>query len=160
LLVSSQAQGPFLAASVLFLARTGSPPAEQKLAAQPGPVAAHAPLQLPAGGPPALPPSGQPRQATTSAEDSTAWVLALVIFGGVLGTVGWVVYAMRKGTASGVRIRIIATPPGEAPEEVRRAWVGVELPLARGAAEPRHWNVVGAVSNRAPTATVGYLVEG
>ena len=26
-------------------------------------------------------------------------------------------------------IRIIATPPGEAPEEIRRAWVGVRIPL-------------------------------
>lgn len=29
-------------------------------------------------------------------------------------------------------VRVIATPPGEAPEEVRRAWLGLELPLAAG----------------------------
>ena len=29
-------------------------------------------------------------------------------------------------------IRIIAVPPGEAPEEIRRAWVGLVLPLAFG----------------------------
>lgn len=33
-------------------------------------------------------------------------------------------------------IRIIATPPGDAPEEVRRRWVGLELPLAGGAKGP------------------------
>jgi hypothetical protein len=26
-------------------------------------------------------------------------------------------------------IRIISTPPGEAPEDIRRAWVGVRIPL-------------------------------
>jgi len=26
-------------------------------------------------------------------------------------------------------IRIVAVPPGEAPEEVRKAWVGVRIPL-------------------------------
>jgi hypothetical protein len=31
-----------------------------------------------------------------------------------------------------VFIRIVATPPGEAPEEVRREWIGLELPLAGG----------------------------
>jgi hypothetical protein len=30
-------------------------------------------------------------------------------------------------------IRIVTTPPGDAPEEVRQAWVGLELPLASGA---------------------------
>jgi hypothetical protein len=30
------------------------------------------------------------------------------------------------------RIRIVACPPGEAPESVRRAWIGLELPLPPG----------------------------
>jgi hypothetical protein len=34
-------------------------------------------------------------------------------------------------------IRVIATPPGEAPEEVRRAWIGLTLPLAVGETGPR-----------------------
>jgi hypothetical protein len=50
-----------------------------------------------------------------------------------------------------MNIRIIATPPGEAPIEVRRAWVGLILPLVPGYSEPvetltcgvltgpRHW---------------------
>jgi hypothetical protein len=36
-----------------------------------------------------------------------------------------------------VFIRIIAMPPGEAPEEVRRAWIGLDLPLAAGETGPR-----------------------
>jgi hypothetical protein len=31
-----------------------------------------------------------------------------------------------------VFVRVVATPPGEAPEEVRREWVGLDLPLAGG----------------------------
>lgn len=34
-------------------------------------------------------------------------------------------------------VRIIATPPGEAPEEVRQEWVGLVLPLAAGEIGPR-----------------------
>jgi hypothetical protein len=45
-----------------------------------------------------------------------------------------------------VFIRIIATPPGEAPEEVRRAWVGLELPLAAGEAGPRTAPVGGVLT--------------
>ena|SRR6266571_253243 len=29
-------------------------------------------------------------------------------------------------------VRVVACPPGEAPEAVRRAWIGLELPLASG----------------------------
>ena len=41
-------------------------------------------------------------------------------------------------------IEIIATPPGEAPEEIRRSWIGVVIPLPRGYQEER--------------ATIGYGV--
>ena len=47
-------------------------------------------------------------------------------------------------------VRIIATPPGEAPEEVRRAWVGLELPLAAGETGP-HTTPVGGVLTGAHT---------
>ena len=30
------------------------------------------------------------------------------------------------------KIRIVACPPGEAPQSVRRAWIGLELPVAPG----------------------------
>jgi hypothetical protein len=45
-----------------------------------------------------------------------------------------------------VFVRIIATPPGEAPEEVRRAWVGLELPLAAGETGPRELPVGGVLT--------------
>jgi hypothetical protein len=34
-------------------------------------------------------------------------------------------------------VRIIATPPGEAPEAVRRAWIGLDLPLVAAEIGPR-----------------------
>lgn len=37
-----------------------------------------------------------------------------------------------------MEIRIINTPPGEAPEHVRKAWVGLILPLAVSGARTRH----------------------
>lgn len=45
-----------------------------------------------------------------------------------------------------MKIRIIGVPPGEAPEEVRKAWVGLELPLAAGAQGRRKAATFGVVS--------------
>jgi hypothetical protein len=43
-------------------------------------------------------------------------------------------------------IRIVAVPSGEAPEEVRRAWVGLVLPLAFGEFGPRSIPVYGVLT--------------
>jgi hypothetical protein len=43
-------------------------------------------------------------------------------------------------------IRIIATPSGEASEEVRRAWIGLELPLAAGETGPRTVSIGGVLT--------------
>ncbi len=45
-----------------------------------------------------------------------------------------------------MRVRIIALPPGEAPEEIRRAWVGLVLPLAFGEFGLRSIAVSGVLS--------------
>jgi hypothetical protein len=67
---------------------------------------------------------------------------------------------IRAAAAAGGRIRIIGIPPGEAPEEVRRAWVGLELPLVRAEGQPRPQWGLGVLSwRRAPTLT-GYAVDG
>jgi hypothetical protein len=52
-------------------------------------------------------------------------------------------------------VRIVATPPGEAPEEVRQAWVGLELPLASGERGPRTLPVSGVLSG--PRSFLGKL---
>lgn len=54
-----------------------------------------------------------------------------------------------------VFIRIIATPPGEAPDEVRRAWLGLELPLADGEIGPRNVPTGGVITG--PRTFLGKL---
>jgi hypothetical protein len=44
------------------------------------------------------------------------------------------------------RIRIIAIPPGEAPQWVREQWVGLELPLAQRSRRARPRRVFGVLS--------------
>ncbi len=54
-------------------------------------------------------------------------------------------------------IRIIAIPPGEAPEDVRRAWVGLVLPVARVSRGPHLIRSFGVLTGRAQL-TCGYAV--
>jgi hypothetical protein len=56
-----------------------------------------------------------------------------------------------------MKIRIIDVPPGEAPEEVRKAWVGLELPLAAGAQGRRKAATFGVVSG--PTSLWASMVR-
>jgi hypothetical protein len=43
-------------------------------------------------------------------------------------------------------IRIIATPPGEAPTHIREAWIGMTLPLAEiPHPQPSYWRTVGVL---------------
>ena len=52
------------------------------------------------------------------------------------------------------KIRIISTPPGEAPEEIRKAWVGLVLPLARFRPRRKTW---GAGVLTGPKTQLGFL---
>ena len=49
-----------------------------------------------------------------------------------------------------MRIRVVRIPAGEAPENIRREWVGVELRLSQGEKGPRQLGSVGVVSNVGP----------
>jgi hypothetical protein len=53
-------------------------------------------------------------------------------------------------------IHIVSTPPGEAPEQVRRAWIGLELPLAGPLAGTRSVHSSGVVSG--PRGFLGVLL--
>lgn len=53
-------------------------------------------------------------------------------------------------------IRIIATPPGEAPAEVRREWVGMALPLVAGEKGPRTLHGYGILTG--PRTFLGALM--
>ena len=55
-----------------------------------------------------------------------------------------------------MQIRITDVPPGEAPDEVRRAWVGLTLPLAPGETGPRTPRTVGVLTG--PKAALVQLV--
>ncbi len=61
----------------------------------------------------------------------------------------WVPSGSAGGASKGVaRIRIISVPPGEAPVEVREAWVGLTLPVAvPGQHAPQKFTVVGVRSD-------------
>jgi hypothetical protein len=82
-----------------------------------------------------------------------------------VGLVGFfVVVAVRaslgqSGTQAGamVRVRIRATPPGEAPEAIRQAWVGLELPARAEQGDPGAFDVL---SNRSVYCRDCYAVNG
>ncbi len=43
-------------------------------------------------------------------------------------------------------VRIVSTPPGEAPLEIRRAWEGVRIPLPMFSTKPREWRSAGVLT--------------
>ena len=54
-------------------------------------------------------------------------------------------------------IRIVGIPPGEAPEEIRRAWIGLILPLMHGGYGLRNsWASFGVLTG--PKSCLGLLV--
>jgi hypothetical protein len=58
-------------------------------------------------------------------------------------------------------IRITDIPPGEAPESVRKGWVGLVLPLARGETGPRRLLTSGVLTGpRSRFARLWHLVTG
>ncbi len=58
-------------------------------------------------------------------------------------------------------IRIIAVPPGEAPEDVRRAWVGVRIPMPLLHRNPREWRSSGVLTGpKNLVARVSALLSG
>jgi hypothetical protein len=57
-------------------------------------------------------------------------------------------------------LRIYRTPPGEAPEAIRDAWVGVELPLRSWELRPKPHPTEGVLSRQIQGASLGYAVAG
>jgi hypothetical protein len=79
-----------------------------------------------------------------------------VVVVGVVGVFGY--RAWRNRVVA--HIRITQIPPGEAPESIRRAWVGVALPLRRAESQPQRLETLGAVSNEGVEIATGYVVDG
>jgi hypothetical protein len=94
------------------------------------------------------------RQAGQSDDQTWLWILGV---GAVILVVIVIVVWNRNRTK---RIRIVSTPPGEAPEAVRGAWVGLELPLAAGETGPRPLQQIEVVSLQTTGLGMGYLVDG
>lgn len=58
-------------------------------------------------------------------------------------------------------IRITAIPPGEAPQNVREAWVGLRLPLPLWRARPKPWRSAGVLTGpKTIFARVSALLSG
>ena len=70
---------------------------------------------------------------------------------------GLIGFAARQTRVVG-HLRIVATPPGEAPEEIRAAWVGLALPLRKNYSKPVALPTVGVLSQKQTEPAVGYAV--
>jgi hypothetical protein len=92
---------------------------------------------------------------------SVDWPTLLAFGGGItvlIGAIALVVH-WRRNRSAGV-IRVVSIPPGEAPEEIRREWVGLELPLVHGAAQPQPLAVQGVLTHTPGSVMTGYAVDG
>jgi hypothetical protein len=88
-------------------------------------------------------------------------VVVIGVVVGIVGAISGLVFGVRAWRNQTVAyLRILRTPSGEAPEAIRRAWVGIELPLRRGEPEPKYLQSVGVLSQQGPEVTSGYAVDG
>lgn len=140
----------------------------------------HSPIHPPIHIPPSTDPSQQNQQhGNPDASDSLGFVilgsigfglltlLAVVLNGkrncsstknGCLGSNYGAALSERGKSTHGL-IRIVTTPPGEAPQSIREAWIGLELPLVRSREQGKKLSVMGVLS-WARSFMTGYAVEG
>jgi hypothetical protein len=112
---------------------------------------------------PVVPYAGHEHSPTPSnaADDQTNSQSAIFVILAGLGTAFVVVLTGRAWAKCTVaHLRILQTPPGDAPEKVRRAWIGVELPLNRWQNTPRLKETVGVLSDRVEGYAMGFTVAG
>jgi hypothetical protein len=117
------------------------------------------PRIVPAPHPPVHPfiPHGSGQGDNRGEFDSTVpWIAGGFLLTGVAVLLG--VYVWRNRTVA--HLRIVRLPPGEAPEEIRRAWIGTELPLKRRQLKPQVVRTVGVQTNSAGQPEAGYAVDG
>ncbi|MCI0680791.1 MAG: hypothetical protein L0Y71_01695 [Gemmataceae bacterium] len=119
---------------------------------RPPPVPVHIPVHIPTGARPAAQGGGN--------HDALWWALgggagALAVGGGA-----YAVYRLRRRAAPRAIVRIVAMPPGEAPETVRQAWIGLELPLIEDQTQTEYVVAQQVLSHQPVTAPAGYAVEG
>jgi hypothetical protein len=97
-----------------------------------------------------------PHSGNQSGSDKGDSGVLLWILGGifVLYAVSLVIKASMEQTVA--HLRIVRTPPGEAPEPIRQAWIGVELPLRSGETQPQTHPMVGVLSLRSSGCATAY----
>jgi hypothetical protein len=96
---------------------------------------------------------------TGSDGGDSGWLCLIFLGMLALGAVSLVIKASMERTVA--HLRIVRTPPGEAPEEIRRAWVGVELPLRARETKPQNHATLGVLSfrNSECETAYGYSVD-
>jgi hypothetical protein len=99
----------------------------------------------------------RPIQQPAPPVDFSGWILPALVGFGVLAVVIAALARVLAQPAVRARVRIVAVPPGEAPQHIRRAWVGLELPVTQG--QPGQ-GVVGVLSQRPGGSCDGYAVDG
>ena len=103
-----------------------------------------------------------PSRVDPVAPDGPSFPFApLLLVVAALGAAAAILVAIaRRRLTSGGLIRVVAPPPGEAPEQVRAAWVGLELPLVGGVSQPCTAPALGSVSGGSAGICAGYVVDG
>src|SRR5262245_4386339 len=148
-LLSGSIPGPLLAASALAVQKSDWLRQRVPVAAQP--AIANPPFVPPGN---VAPPAPRPAPA---GQGIFPTVLIIVPMIAVL-VIGLIIVIARTATGTRRRVRIIDTPEGEAPDHIRRAWIGLELPLARGERGPRRRHAHGVLSGEEGPAE-GYIVD-
>jgi hypothetical protein len=93
--------------------------------------------------------------------DKSDFPIALAVIAGILASfVGLGVVVSIWSNRTVAHLRIVRTPPGEAPEEIRRAWVGAELPLRRHELKPGDHLSENVLSQNGLVWATGYSVDG
>jgi hypothetical protein len=82
-------------------------------------------------------------------------ILCLIAFIAII-----VAFSTARTNVLGGHLRIKGTLPGEAPEEICRAWVGLVLPLTSGNLSPRLFSQKGVLTQSSEEPVNGYAVEG
>jgi hypothetical protein len=125
---------------------------------RPVPIPHHVPIHGPSANR-GVPDRKDGAEDSATAFTASAWAVVAVLVAGVGGLIAYVL--SRKKRRPAPRIRIIATPPGEAPESVRRAWIGLELSLVPGSTEsPEAISAAGVLSGETGGTCLGFVVEG
>jgi hypothetical protein len=105
-------------------------------------------------------PQGANQAGNAFDSDLLWWCIGGVVGLVALGGGGFVVYRWYKRSGPRAVIRIVAVPPGEAPEFVRRAWVGLELPVIAGQVHAAHGVALGVLTQQSVDAPASYAVDG